>query len=173
MTHCTTCGFTYEEHRAEEIPRELREAGRGYGPLLEIAGPADRVLLRTRPHTEVWSAVEYACHARDVLLAQRERFYQALVEEEPSFVPLYRDQRLTLARYGEEDPARVGLEVGVAAEQMAWAFDGASEAAWARTCIYNFPEPARRSLLWFAQHTLHEIHHHRLDIAHVRRQLKG
>lgn len=173
MTHCTICGFTYEEHSAEEIPRELRECARQFGPLLQASGAGPAILLRTRPHPEVWSSLEYACHARDVLLAQRERFYQALVEECPNFTPLYREQRLVTARYEHEDPARVGLEVGIAGEQVAWAFEGASAATWRRTCIYNFPEPSERTLLWFAQHTLHETHHHLLDLTHVQRQLLG
>ena len=36
-----------------------------------------------------------------------------------------------------------------------------------RTLIYNYPEPAPRSIRWVAVHTLHEVMHHLGD---VRRQ---
>jgi hypothetical protein len=36
---------------------------------------------------------------------------------------------------------------------------------WARTALYTYPEPTERSLRWIAVHTVHELHHHRLDIA--------
>jgi hypothetical protein len=34
--------------------------------------------------------------------------------------------------------------------------------------MHNYPEPCERSLRWVAVHTVHELHHHTLDI---RRQL--
>ena len=44
------------------------------------------------------------CHVRDVFLVQRDRLYTALVEDTPTFTPMYRDQRVTLARYNAQDP---------------------------------------------------------------------
>jgi hypothetical protein len=44
-------------------------------------------MLRTRPEEGVWSALEYACHVRDVFLVQRDRLYTALVEDTPTFTP--------------------------------------------------------------------------------------
>jgi len=129
--------------------------------------PSDTHLAMRRPSPEVWSAVEYGCHVRDVLLAQRERLFQALVEERPAFVPIYRDQRVVLARYGDEKPEQVAGELTFAATLAAWAFDGLEVSAWSRTCIYNFPEPSERTLLWLAQHTLHEGEHHLIDIGRV------
>jgi hypothetical protein len=104
---------------------------------------------------------------RDVLLAQRERLFQALVEEQPSFVPIYREQRVRLARYADEAPEQVATGIGFAAGLAAWAFDGMTDTSWDRTCIYNFPEPSERTLLWLAQHTLHECVHHLHDIERI------
>ncbi len=115
----------------------------------------------------MWSPVEYGCHVRDVLIAQRERLYLALVENTPSFAPIYRDDRALLARYGEENPEHVAAEIAFAAGMTAWAFDGLDPSAWNRTCLYNFPEPSERSLLWLAQHTLHEGRHHLRDIERI------
>lgn len=115
----------------------------------------------------MWSALEYACHVRDVLLAQRERLFLALVEDCPSFAPIYREQRVSLAHYQEASPESVSAQLGMAAELTAAAFGGIDEAGWRRECIYNFPEPARRSVAWLAAHTLHEGEHHLGDIDRV------
>ena len=42
--------------------------------------------------------------------------------------------------------------------------NGLDDDAWNRTCVYNFPEPSVRTVLWLAQHTLHEGEHHLWDI---------
>ena len=76
----------------------------------ERADPTLGVTIRTRPGPRIWSALEYACHVRDVFLVLRERLYLALVEECPSFAPMYRDERASLARYGAEEPADVGRD---------------------------------------------------------------
>ena len=59
--------------------------------------PRMRVHLR-RPSPEQRSPIEYACHVRDVALMQRNRVYVALVEDEPSFKPMYRDERVAFDR---------------------------------------------------------------------------
>ena len=35
---------------------------------------------------------------------------------------------------------------------------------WKRAGIYNYPEPAPRTVEWIATHTVHELFHHRRDI---------
>jgi S-DNA-T family DNA segregation ATPase FtsK/SpoIIIE len=79
-------------------------------------------MLRTRPAEGVWSALEYACHVRDVFLVQRDRLYTALVEDTPTFTPMYRDQRVTLARYNAQDPEEVAEQLATAARLIAQAF---------------------------------------------------
>ena len=86
------------------------------------------------------------------------------MEDEPTFAPIYRDQRADLARYRDERPRQVASELVFAADLLAWVLNGLADPAWERTCIYNFPEPSRRSILWLAQHTLHEGVHHLVDI---------
>ena len=70
----------------------------------------------------------------------------ALVEECPSFAPIYREQRVVLARHGDAHPGRVADELDMAATLVADAFERLDANAWRRECIYNFPAPARRSV---------------------------
>jgi hypothetical protein len=130
----------------------------------ERGDPTLAVTIRARPGARIWSALEYACHVRDVFLLQRERLYLTLVEECPSFARMYRDERASLARYAAEDPDDVGRELKVAAEMLAWAFEGLDEVQWQRRCIYNFPEASERTVLWLGRHAVHEGEHHLRDL---------
>jgi hypothetical protein len=160
MDSCAEYGYVYEEPRAERIAGELA----GLGPRYRNRLAAGAEVLRRRPAPGVWSALEYACHVRDMLLTQRERVYLALVEERPSFAKMHRDERVTLAQYATQRPAEVAEELEMAARLVARAFADLDEAAWRRPCIYNYPVPQERTLLWVARHTQHEGEHHLLDI---------
>jgi len=166
MEHCDECGFTYADHGTDEIAFDIRALGGQYEAVL-TAPTAGESRLKSRPAPAVWSAVEYGCHVRDVLLAQRERLLLALVENEPTFVPIYRDQRVDLARYGDETPLQVAREIAFASSLLAWVLSALGDDDWNRTCVYNFPEPAVRTVLWLAQHTFHEGEHHLQDIARI------
>lgn len=146
----------------------IRDLGGRYEAVL-TAPLTDGTLRTSRPEGHVWSAVEYGCHVRDVLLAQRERLLLALVEDGPTFVPIYRDERADLARYGDETPAQVAREIAFASALLAWVLDGLGDDAWTRTFVYNTPEPSVRTVLWLALHTLHEGEHHLGDIERVTR----
>jgi len=169
MDRCHECSFTYADHDPASVSAALGALGPRYRTVLvdQWFGTDGADALTRRPAEGIWSPVEYGGHVRDVLLAQRERLFQALVEEQPSFVPIYREQRAGLARYAVEPPGQVAAGIGFAAGLVAWAFDGMTDAAWERTCVYNFPEPSERTLLWLAQHTLHECVHHLLDIERI------
>jgi S-DNA-T family DNA segregation ATPase FtsK/SpoIIIE len=174
MDRCDSCSFVYADVNAPAIPAQLAAFGIQYTALLLPPGRSAVWfdILRTRPAEGVWSALEYACHVRDVFLVQRDRLYTALVEETPTFTPMYRDQRVTLARYNVQNPEEVATQLATAAQLIAQAFQALDAAQFQRRCIYNFPAPTERSLLWVGQHMIHEGEHHFRDIergiAHVR-----
>jgi len=172
VQRCDECGFVYDDHGPDMVGDELAALGPRYRSRLvggEDAGRRGR--LTRRPEPSVWSALEYACHVRDVLLAQRERLLLALVEDQPGFAPIYREERVQLARYAAEDPDVVARELVVVSGLTARTFAGLATPAWERTCRYNFPEPAVHDLLWLGQHTLHEGEHHLIDIDRVLEQV--
>src|ERR687885_289818 len=141
MDRCDACHFTYADVAAPALPARLTAFGPRYAALLL---PPDRPAawpdtLRAPPAEGVWSALEYACHVRDVFLVQRDRLYTALVEDTPTFTPMYRDQRVTLARYNAQDPAEVAAQLATAAQLIAQAFTALDSAQFQRRCIYNFP----------------------------------
>jgi hypothetical protein len=73
---------------------------------------------------------------------------------------------------GSSPPAgligRTARQLTDAAQMFSNVLDRLGTSDWTRSVIYSYPEPRERSLQWVAVHTVHEVHHHLLDI---RRQL--
>ena len=166
MERCEECEFDYEALDPGAVQSALRSLGGRFAMRVsnERGDATLDTTIRTRPSPKVWSALEYSCHVRDVFLIQRERVYQALVEECPSFARMYRDERVTLARYAAETPNDVGRELKIAADMLAWAFAGLDDAQWARRCTYNYPDRTERTVLWLGRHAVHEGEHHLRDV---------
>jgi hypothetical protein len=157
MPACPQCGFDYDSVAADEVPTALERIGEAFREGLSMA---DGDAVGRRPRPEVWSALEYACHVRDVLLVQRDRLYLALVEDTPNFARMHRDERVVLAGYGEEDPRALEAQIVVAAQLAASAFARLDGAQWQRRLRYNWPEPEDHDVRWLAAHTVHEGRHH-------------
>lgn len=164
MTACAECGFEYEPALVPEISALTKVHAAEYAALLR----RDDKELRRRTAPEVWSPLEYACHIRDVLLAQRERVLLARRADTPTLEPMGRNERVEHDGYADQQPSDVARQLGDAALLFANVLDRLAPADWDRTLIYNFPERQERPLSWLALHTLHELRHHLLDI---RRQL--
>ena len=130
-------------------------------------------MLRRRPDEHTWSALEYACHVRDVFETYSTRVARTLVEDEPLLESMERDERPARERYNEQDPAVVAGELNERAEALAAAFESLASAEWERTAIHPYPEPAPRSLAWMARHVVHEGNHHLLDVGRVLRAARG
>ena len=102
---------------------------------------------------------------RDVLLAQRERIYLALVEDRPSFARMNREERVTLARYAEESPAAVADELDLAFRLVDDRADRPRTRRTGRGCwSTTIPGPTEHDLAWLGRHTIHECEHHLVDI---------
>jgi hypothetical protein len=160
VERCDECDFVYDEGKLRPLDAMLAVVGGVYREALA----ADPSALRRRRDETTWSPLEYACHVRDVLLAQRERVLTALVEDQPAFAPMYRDERVSLARYNDEDPSQVASEIDMASGLLARQFAVLDDGQLARECVYRYPTAATRSVRWVGVHTLHECRHHVLDI---------
>jgi hypothetical protein len=157
---CDECGFEYSSVDRSSVVARLRSFGPRFAASRD--GPAE--LVHQRPEPEVWSSLEYACHVRDTFLSHRERLYLMLAEDVPAFRPMYRDLRVNLAHYNDEPVPQVIAELTFSAQPIADAFAGLDEEHWWRTCVYNYPVSAERTVLWLGQHTVHEGEHHLMDV---------
>jgi len=172
---CVECGFDYDGVADDEVAAKVREFGRRYRAPLSRGLPGESLddLIRAHPLPDVWSALEYACHVRDVLAVQRVRVELALVEDTPTFAPMGREERVVDDQYNAQDPAVVLEELAANADAAAAMFEAMNADQWARTGIYGYPEPTERDMRWIARHTIHEGHHHLLDVGRVLRAARG
>jgi S-DNA-T family DNA segregation ATPase FtsK/SpoIIIE len=167
VQRCNQCGFVYEDLASGEIGTRLRSAPPLYRQAFYEVSPA---ATRRHPEDGVWSALEYACHVRDVLLVQRERAVLAQLEQRPNFARMYRDERVSLCRYAGQSVEEALSLLEMAARLCALVFESRDDAAWSRRIVYNWPEPAEHDLAWLGRHTIHEVEHHLQDVAVVLRR---
>jgi hypothetical protein len=79
-----------------------------------------------------------------------------------------RDERVEHDGYIDQEPGDVARQMTDAATLIGNVLARLGDADWERRVVYNHPSALERSLRWVAVHTVHEVHHHLLD---VRRQL--
>ncbi len=161
---CSGCSFTYDLRRAATAADDIRAR---VGEIVAILHD-NAIDVRGRPHAEMWSPLEYACHLRDVLLVQRERVLAARRASGAVCAPMGREERVQHDGYNEQDPGDVARQIADAATLFGNVLARLAGDDWDRTVVYNYPETHERSLRWVAVHTAHELQHHLLDI---RRQM--
>jgi hypothetical protein len=158
---CPSCGFTFDLGRAVEAGPLIVA---GVHHLASIMQSRDSPALAHRPDPSVWSALEYGCHVRDVLLVQRERVLAARRTDCPSFDPMGRDERVAHDGYAEQRGDHVARQLEDAAGLLANVLARLGPPDWERRVVYNYPDRQKRSLRWVAAHTAHEVHHHLGDV---------
>lgn len=78
---CNARGFDGARYDDVVLLDEIRALGPRWRALLASSGPE----LRRRPAPEVWSAIEYAAHSRDITALHAFGVDQALTADEPSY----------------------------------------------------------------------------------------
>jgi hypothetical protein len=135
-----------------------------------LKGEDGDVVVRTRPEPDVWSALEYTAHVRDVFTAYDERIRRTLSEDRPVFDSLDPDAAARQGRYNEQDPAQVAEELAAAAEQLATTIESVPDDGWDRVGLRYGEE---RSVLFTARRAVHEGNHHLLDVGRGLRAVRA
>ncbi len=159
MTSCEECGFDFETLDAAEVGPRIRAGAEAVASALSNASTPER-----RPSVERWSANEYAAHVRDVMLTIRDRLVVGLVEDNPGFKPVYRDERLSMGLYRADTAAELAREVQAAGPMFVRLFDAIPSEMLSREVQYGYPDPETRTLLWMGRQAVHETEHHLRDI---------
>jgi hypothetical protein len=119
--------------------------------------------LTTRPSDDRWSALEYACHVRDVFRLYDQRLEMMLTEDDPDFTNWDQDVTAVEDRYNAQDPVTVAGEITAAAARLADRFDSVAGDTWLRTG--NRSDGARFTVESFARYMVHDPVHHLDDVA--------
>jgi hypothetical protein len=160
MDACDECHFNFDDVGRDDVNPRLSAVSLTISSLL-ISHPEGSLV---RPTADRWSATEYAAHVRDVLLIMRDRLVIGLIEDDPGFKPLYRDERVALGLYAPDTPDVVAGELGSAAAMFVRLFLAIDPKLLSRPVRFGYPDPQPRTLLWMGLQAIHEAEHHLLDI---------
>jgi hypothetical protein len=153
---CAACGFAFANVTVADVVAGLPAVAAAVGTLV-INSPGR---MRTPGPDGTWSAIEYLCHLRDVLVSSTIRLHRARTEDVPAVEPMFNDLRARRFRYLERDPAATLDEVDAAVagclEEIALVRD------WERMIARRPGE--QRTARWLARNALHEGRHHLLDL---------
>lgn len=160
---CEECGFDYEALDPADAPAAIRSFAKRYrAPLTRfLRGEDGDALVRQRPAPQVWSALEYAAHVRDVF-ANLDRWIRlTLAEDRPALDGPGPDELAVQGRYNQDDPVGVADGLAANAERLASTVEAVPSDGWDRVGLRRGEE---RSVRLSARRAVHEGSHHLLDI---------
>jgi len=157
---CPECGFEAGTVDASDVASMLRANAAEWQDLLRRP---DTDRLRARPDAEHWSALEYACHVRDVFEIYDQRLALMLAEDGPHYPNWDQDASAVEGRYDQADPGEVAAQLMAAGLRLAARFDTVGSYQWARTGFRG--DGARFTVETFARYFIHDPVHHLDDVA--------
>ena len=155
---CPECGFDSGSVGRAQIAGRLLAANPRWQSVLR--GP--RVAVRPAP--QVWSALEYAAHVRDVFRIFTVRL-ALITEDDPLFPNWDQDATAVAERYGEQAPERVAVELAEAAASAAEVFAAVPIADLGR--VGRRSDGARFTVTTMGQYFVHDPVHHLHDVTAV------
>lgn len=163
---CAACDFDGAHYDDAALLAAIRDLGPRWRALLADAGD----YLRIRPAPEVWSALEYTAHSRDITAIHAFGVEHALTNDEPVLPPLDGDALMASAAadYNAEDVTAT-LD-GLAAETTKLASNAETDSNWERGLTVG---DSRMSVRGMLEHALHDSTHHLVDVRRGLEQLRG
>lgn len=153
---CPDCGFDAGSFVAAGAGDEVLANARRWLQLLQ------HPLATRRPSATQWSALEYACHVRDVFKLYEYRLGLMLDHDNPTFANWDQDETAITDRYADQDPGTVARELSEAAESFASAISQVTGDDWARTGQRS--DGASFTIDSFTRYLMHDPVHHVWDV---------
>jgi hypothetical protein len=153
---CPECCFSGAEVDREDLGHMIRDNALAW---IAVLGADD---LTERPSDDRWSALEYACHVRDVFRIYDERLALMLNEDDPPFPNWDQDASAVDDAYNDQDPAVVATEIVMAGNRLADAFEAVTGDQWKRTGVRS--DGVAFTVDTFGRYFIHDPIHHLLDV---------
>lgn len=163
---CGSCRLSYAEIPVGDAVQAIRLLPARLSAALDTVPPGAR---RRRPDPSTWSAAEYACHIRDVLISTTVRLHRGRTENAPSVDPMFNDLRAGLFGYNQANLTAVVEETAAAAAGLCTEISRMTGPNWERVVLRRPGE--QRTTRWLVRQAMHEGIHHLADIAAVRASL--
>jgi hypothetical protein len=153
---CPECSFNASTATPSTVPGSI-----------ESMIPRWRAVLRRpdaaqRPDDDTWSALEYACHVRDVFALFDQRLNLMLAEDGARFEDWDQDRTAVEKDYANAEPSEVARELAAEGHQAAEAFAGVREEDWGRRGLRS--NGSEFTVLMLSQYFLHDVVHHLHDV---------
>lgn len=168
---CDECGFDASTLPAATVPALVRGNVTQWRPLLLAGDGTPRPGVAERPSDDRWSAIEYACHVRDVFRLYDERLALMLTRRNPTFPNWDQDETAVSDRYIEQAPVQVLADLEAAGQALAASFDAVEGDQWQRTGLRS--DGAHFTVDTFARYFVHDPVHHVVDVEENYRRLAG
>lgn len=153
---CPECGFDTAAVDLGQVGAMVRANASVWHEVLARPDVAER------PRPDRWSALEYACHVRDVFRVFHGRLERMLTEDGPRYDNWDQDVTALEERYWAQSAASVAAELTVAARTLADRFDTVAGDQWARTGFRS--DGAAFTVDTFARYFIHDPIHHLWDV---------
>ncbi|WP_395403054.1 DinB family protein [Arthrobacter sp. UC242_113] len=153
---CSQCGFDASTVTPSTVPGSVENMLPRWRSVLRRPDASER------PDSSTWSALEYACHVRDVFNLFDRRLNLMLTEDNAQFENWDQDQTAVESDYANADPAVVSAELTTEGQQVAASFARVQESQWDRTGLRS--NGSEFTVLTLAQYFLHDVVHHLADV---------
>ena len=153
---CPDCGYDGPAFDVAVSGAALRDLGERWKQVLL----RDDISVRPRPNK--WSALEYACHVRDVFRIFDQRLALMLIEDDPEFENWDQDKTAIEDDYQRQDPATVAVELGTAAAALAGRFDTVQPGQWDRRGLRS--DGSAFTVATLSTYLMHDPVHHLWDV---------
>jgi DinB superfamily len=155
---CPQCGLDTRTVTRQALPGMLTDNGAVWNELLNEKGEVSRL----RPSPDRWSALEYACHVRDVFRKFDERVQLMVSIEGPTFQNWDQDATAVDDRYNEQSPVDVAGQLTAAAGTLARGFAQLTTGQWERPGSRS--DGAKFTLETLGRYLMHDPVHHLYDV---------
>lgn len=160
---CATCGFDPATVSPSDAVVALRTFPRRWRAALALPDDQPDDILRRRPQPDVWSALEYAAHTRDVVAVNGWAMAKALTEDHPALEWPDGGGEEIVSSYATLDPIAVLDELAANCERVADRADRTDAGDWRRPATLRGARDEDVDALWFLHHSVHEGSHHLKD----------
>lgn len=151
-TGCPECGYTLHE------PTTTAERLRADVPRWETV--LARPNVAARPEPTVWSPLEYACHARDLIAVLGERVALMRGETDPVFADYDGEAEAVRGRFWAADPTKVAVQIRENTDATIAVLAVIDD--WQRTGRRG--DGKRFTIGQLCQYLLHDVEHHLHDV---------
>ena len=153
---CPDCGFDATDVDIGDVANLLRSNVERWPDLLAHEH------VRVRPTDDQWSALEYACHVRDVFRLFDRRLQLMLESDDPHFANWDQDVTAIEDRYDLQDPATVRDELVEAGNAFAERWDAVQPEQLGRRGFRS--DGAAFTVESFGVYFIHDPIHHVDDV---------